>query len=61
MGCHGHHSILYNPNRFIFGDNTFWVVVALNNFASMRNSPCVQGRPIKFPVVVIGGGGVVIP
>ena len=25
MGCHGHHAILCNPNRLIFGDNkNFW-------------------------------------
>ena len=23
MGCHGHHAILCNPNRFIIGDNIF--------------------------------------
>ena len=46
MGCHGHHAILCNPNRFIFGDNkNFWyLVVPLNNFASMNNCPWVQGK-----------------
>ena len=46
MGCHGHHAILCNPNRFIFGDNkNFWhLVVPLNNFC-----PWLQGKSNKAP------------
>ena len=68
MGCHGHHAILCNPNRFIFGDNmNFWyLLVPLNNFASMNNCPWVQGKSNKPPppsrgVCVGEGGGIVIP
>ena len=62
MGCHGHHAILYNPNRFIFGDNkNFWYSVdPLNNFAPMSNCPYVQGKsnkPSPHPKVCVGGGG----
>ena len=51
MGCHGYHAILCNPNRFIYRDNkNFWyLVVPLNNFASMNNCPCVQGKLNKPP------------
>ena len=51
MGCHGHQAILCNPNRFIIGDNNnFWyLVVPLNNFASMNNCPWVQGKSNKPP------------
>ena len=49
MGCHGHHAILCNPNRFIFGDNkNFWyLVVPLNDFTSMNNCLLVQGKSNK--------------
>ena len=66
MSCHGHHAILCNPNRFIFGDNKiFWyLVVPLNNSASMSNCPLVQIKSISPPpevcacvcVCVCGGG-----
>ena len=63
MGCHGHHAILCNPNRFIFRDNKkFWyLVVPLNNVASMNNCPWVQGKSNKPPpevcvCVCVGGG-----
>ena len=61
MGCHRQHAILCNPNRFIFGDNKkFWyLVVPLNNFASMSNCPLVQGKsnkPPPLPRCVLGGG-----
>ena len=61
MGCHGHHAILCNPNRFIFGDNkNFWyLVVPLTNSASMNNCPWVQGKsnkPPPPPKVRVGGG-----
>ena len=61
MGCL-HHAILCNPNRFIFGDNkNFWyLVVPLNNFASMNNCPWVQGKwnkPLPPPPEVCEGGG----
>ena len=67
MGCHGHHAILCNPNRFIFGDNknSWYLVVPLNNFASMNNRPWMQGKSNKtlpLPRCVCGGeGGIVIP
>ena len=65
VGCHGHHAILCNPNRFIFGDNkNFWyLVVPLNNFASVSNCPRVHGKSNKPPsdVCVCVGGGIVIP
>ena len=65
MGCHGHHAILFNPNRFIFGDHKiFWrLVVQLTNSASINNCPLVQGKSNKPPsppppeVCVWGGGG----
>ena len=59
MGCHGHHAILCNPNRFIFGDNkNFWyLVVPLNIVAHMNNCPWVQGKSNKPPPEVCGGGG----
>ena len=62
MGCPGHHAVLYNPNRFIFGDNkNFWYLLdPLNNFAPMSNCPCVQGKsnkPPPRPKVCVGGGG----
>ena len=63
MGCHGHHAILCNPNRFIFVDNIFWyLVVPLNNFESMSYYPWVQGKSNKSPLppphpgCVCGGG-----
>ena len=51
MSCHGHHAMLCNPDRFIFGDNkNFWyLVVPLNNFESMNNCPLVQGKSNKPP------------
>ena len=60
MGCHGHHAVLCNPNRFIFGDNkNFWyLVVPFNNFAPMNNCSWVQGKSNKPPsrgVCVYGG------
>ena len=68
MSCHGHHAILCKLNRFIFRDNKiFWyLVVSLNNFASMSNCPLVQGKSDKPPSpqeVCVGGGGgqIVIP
>ena len=62
MGCHGHHAILCNSNRFIFGDNkNFWyLVVPLNNFTSMNNCPWVQGKsnkPLPSRGVCEGGRG----
>ena len=63
IGCHGHHAVLCNPNRFIFGDNkNFWyLVVPLNNFASMNYCPWVQGKSNRPPPpsrgVFVGGGG----
>ena len=63
MGCHGHHAILCNPNRFMFGDNTnFWyLLVPLNNFASVSNCPWGQGKSNKPtpppPEVCVCGGG----
>ena len=66
MGCHGHHAILFNPNRFIFGDHKiFWyLVVPLTNSASMNNCPLVQGKSNRPPFppplprcVCVGGGG----
>ena len=62
IGFHGHHAILCNPNRFIFGDNKFflYLVVPLNNFAPMSNCPWVQGKSNKPPpkvCVCVGGGG----
>ena len=64
MGCHGHHAILCNQNRFIFGDNkNFWyLLVPFNNIASMNNCPWVQGKSHKPPspllrCVCVGGGG----
>ena len=65
MGCHGHHAILCNLNRFIFGDNkNFWyLVVPLNNFVSMNNCPWVQVKsnkpppPPPPPEVCVGGRG----
>ena len=50
MSCHGHHAILCNPNRFIVGDNqNFWyLVVPLNNFASMNNGCKVSRTSISF-------------
>ena len=64
IGCHGHHAILCNPNMFIFGDNKnlWYLVVPLNNFASMNNCPWVQGKSNKPPppsrgVCGEGGGG----
>ena len=59
IGCHGHHVILCNPSRFIFGDNkNFWYLVA-----TMSNCPWVQGKSNKHPpppdvCVCWGGGGV---
>ena len=67
MGCHGHHAILCNPNRFIVGDNQncWYLVVPLNNFASMNNG-CKVSRISPLPPsrgVYVGEGGihVVIP
>ena len=64
----GHHAILCNQNRFIFGDNKnfSYLLVPLNNFASMNNCPWVQGKSNKPPppsevCVCVGGGGIVIP
>ena len=53
---------LCNPNRVLFRDNkTFWyLVVPLNNFASMSDCPWVQGKSNKLPLprcVCVGGGG----
>ena len=51
MGCHGHHAILCNPNRFIFVDNIIWhLVVPLNNFASMNDCLLVQGKSTMHPL-----------
>ena len=66
----GQRARLCNPDIFIFEDNkTFWyLVVPLNNFASMSNCPWVQGKSNKPPplsrCVCVGGGGrgeIVIP
>ena len=63
MGCHGHHAILCNRNRFIFREfkNFWYLVVQLNNFAPMSNCPWVQGKSYQPPpppeVCVWGGGG----
>ena len=50
---HGHHAFLCYLNRFNFGDNKNfgYLVVPLNNFASMSNCPLVQSKSNK------GGGG----
>ena len=61
IGFHGHHAILCNPNRFIFGDNkkNLYLVDPLNNFAPMGNCPWVQGKSNKPPpevCVCVGGG-----
>ena len=57
VGCHGHHAILCNPNRFIFGDNkNFWYLVV----PSVSNYPRVQGKSNLSPrprCVCVGGGG----
>ena len=60
MGCHGHHAILCNPNRFIVEDNKncWYLVVPLNNFASMNNG-CKPPPPSRG--VCEGEGGIVIP
>ena len=61
MGCHGHHAILCNPNRLIFREykNFWYLVVQLNNFASMNNCPLVQLKSNKPPPpsrgVCVGG------
>ena len=59
MGCHGHHAILCNQNRFIHRDNKkFWyLVVPLNNFASIINCPWVQGKLNKAPLLRCVCGG----
>ena len=63
MGCHGHHEILCNPNRFIFGDdkNFCYLVVPLNDFTSMNNCLWLHGESNKPPPasrgVCVGGGG----
>ena len=61
MACHVHFAILCNPNRYIFGDNTFWhLVVPLNNFAYLSNCPWMQGKsnkPLPSPKVCVWGGG----
>ena len=62
-GCHGHHAVLCNTNRFFVGDNmNYWYsVVQLKNFASMSNCPLVQNKSYKPPPpsqgVCVGGGG----
>ena len=68
MGYHGYHAVLCDPNRFIFGDNIFlgFIVVPLNNFASMSNCPWVQGKSNSLittpPKVCVGGWGqIVVP
>ena len=59
MGCHGHHAILCNPNRLIFGDNKNfrYFVDPLNNFASIDNCPWVQVKSSPPPKVCVWGGG----
>ena len=49
IGCQRYHAILSNSNRFIVRDNkNFWyLVVPLNNFASMSNCPLVQKKSNK--------------
>ena len=51
MGCHGHHAILCDPKRFIFGYNKdlWYLVVPINNFAFMCNCPLVQSKSNKPP------------
>ena len=64
MGCLGHHAILCNPKRFIFGDkkNFGYLVVPLNNFATISNCPLVQSKSNKpLPPEWWGGGQIVIP
>ena len=67
IGCHGHHSILCNPNSCIFGDNIFWhLVIPLNNFAFISNCLWMQGKSNKPPIPTRGvcGGGrvrIVVP
>ena len=44
--------------------NVWYLVVPLNNFASMNNCPWVQGKsnkPLPLPRCVCVGGGIVIP
>ena len=62
-GCHGHDAILCNPKRYIFGDNKNfgYLVVPLNNFATISNCPLVQSKSNKPPpppevCVCVGGG-----
>ena len=60
MGCHRHHTILCNSNRFLSETLSFWhLVVPLNNFASMSDCPWVQGKsnkPQPLPRYVCGVG-----
>ena len=51
QGCRGHHAILCNPNKFIFGDNQIflYLVVPWNNFASMSNCALMQSKSNKPP------------
>ena len=62
MGCHGHHAILCNPKRFIVGDNKncWYLVVPLNNFASMNNGCKVSRISPLSPSrgVYVGEGGI---
>ena len=60
-GLPWNHAILCNPNRFIFGDikNFWYIVIPLNNIASMSNCLLVQSKSNKPPpeACVCGGGG----
>ena len=51
MGCHGHHAILFNPNRFIFGDHKIFLVFSgpIDRFRILNNCPLVQGMSKKPP------------
>ena len=62
MGCHGHHAILCNPKRYIVRDNKNfgYLVIPLNNFATISNCPLVESKSNKPPTsrgVCVGGGG----
>ena len=55
-GFHGHRAILCNPKRYIFGDNKNfgYLVVPLNNFATISNCPLVQRKSNKPPPPLLG-------
>ena len=68
MGCHGHHAILRNPNRFIFRDNTnvWYLVVPLKIshpyvIVLWCKVSLISTTPSSPEVCVCGGGQIVIP